>query len=413
MQNKKLVAYSTKLIYFICFSFILFTFFSISVSAQNPIVSITPINQIANPGDQFTINIFVDKILDLKGGSITINFDPNQVRYISSLDGGFLPNTKVLEKKVDNVNGIITIDIASLSGSSCGSGSILYVNFERISSSLTIIDFGNTILRNIENENIPHLKDGVSRINPCLGDFGSENNGPPDGKVDFEDLMIFAIAYGSSQGDPNWNEVCDIAGENGSLIPDGVIDFEDLMIFAMNYGTVCVNNLASKPVVTTQEATMNNDIVTAHGTIEDTGGCDCGTRGFRYTTDPEYQGNIQEVHCEGGPFGEGSYSLELPPVTSNVTYYVQAYAANCVDAGYGNWVSFVFPTENPVHNITQNSYYPTIQLAIDNANVEDIIECSPGTYVESVIINKKLTILGARHDVDPAGSLDRGRIQSL
>jgi hypothetical protein len=30
------------------------------------------------------------------------------------------------------------------------------------------------------------------------GDFGSADNGPPDGVVDFEDLMIFALAYGST-----------------------------------------------------------------------------------------------------------------------------------------------------------------------------------------------------------------------
>ena len=67
------------------------------------------------------------------------------------------------------------------------------------------------------------------------GDFGSANNGPPDGCVDFEDLMIFALAYGSTPADDNWNADCDIAGP-GSTSPDGVIDFEDLMIFAMNYG---------------------------------------------------------------------------------------------------------------------------------------------------------------------------------
>jgi len=48
--------------------------------------------------------------------------------------------------------------------------------------------------------------------------------------------MIFAMAYGSSPSDVDWNPACDIAGPNGSLVPDGVIDFEDLMIFAMNYG---------------------------------------------------------------------------------------------------------------------------------------------------------------------------------
>ena len=68
------------------------------------------------------------------------------------------------------------------------------------------------------------------------GDFGSADNGPPDGCVDFEDLMIFALAYGSTPSDSNWNPACDIAGLNGSTTHDGCIDFEDLMIFAMNYG---------------------------------------------------------------------------------------------------------------------------------------------------------------------------------
>jgi basic membrane protein A len=61
------------------------------------------------------------------------------------------------------------------------------------------------------------------------GDFGSAGGGPPDGYVDFEDLMIFAMAYGSTPADANWNPLCDI-------YPDDKIDFEDLMIFAMNYG---------------------------------------------------------------------------------------------------------------------------------------------------------------------------------
>jgi hypothetical protein len=76
---------------------------------------------------------------------------------------------------------------------------------------------------------------------PILGDFGSANNGPPDCKVDFEDLMIFALAYGSSPADTNWNTVCDIASLGGVLVPDGVIDFEDLMIFAMHYGETCAD----------------------------------------------------------------------------------------------------------------------------------------------------------------------------
>ena len=87
------------------------------------------------------------------------------------------------------------------------------------------------------------------------GDFGSANNGPPDGCVDFEDLMIFAMAYGSTPSDSNWNPSCDIAGPGGSLIPDGVIDFEDLMVFAMHYGEGCGSTnhapeITSSPITT-------------------------------------------------------------------------------------------------------------------------------------------------------------------
>ena len=53
--------------------------------------------------------------------------------------------------------------------------------------------------------------------------------------------MIFALAYGSTPSDTNWNPVCDIASLGGVLIPDGVVDFEDLMIFAMNYGKTCAD----------------------------------------------------------------------------------------------------------------------------------------------------------------------------
>jgi len=37
------------------------------------------------------------------------------------------------------------------------------------------------------------------------GDFvGPMGDPTPDGKVDFNDLMVFATAYGSEKGDANW-----------------------------------------------------------------------------------------------------------------------------------------------------------------------------------------------------------------
>jgi len=89
------------------------------------------------------------------------------------------------------------------------------------------------------------------------GDFGSAEGPTPDGCVDFEDLMIFALAYGSIPADDNWNSVCDIASQGGILQPDSVIDFEDLMIFAMHYGESSVHNLTKGTYYNTIQAALD------------------------------------------------------------------------------------------------------------------------------------------------------------
>ena len=72
------------------------------------------------------------------------------------------------------------------------------------------------------------------------GDFcGLMGDPTPDGKVDFNDLMVFATAYGSQTGDPNWNALCDICGYLGDPSPDNKVNFDDLMVFATNYGQSC------------------------------------------------------------------------------------------------------------------------------------------------------------------------------
>ena len=48
----------------------------------------------------------------------------------------------------------------------------------------------------------------------------------------------------------------------------------------------------------------------------------------------------------------------------------------------------------PVHNITQNTYYMTIQAAVNAANPSDQIECAEYSYNERVTIDKTLSIEG-------------------
>jgi hypothetical protein len=53
-----------------------------------------------------------------------------------------------------------------------------------------------------------------------------------------------------------------------------------------------------------------------------------------------------------------------------------------------------------VHDLNTGMTYPTIQAAVNAANPHDTLLADPGTYRESVTVNKPLTLEGAQHGVD-------------
>lgn len=70
--------------------------------------------------------------------------------------------------------------------------------------------------------------------------------------------------------------------------------------------------------------------------------------------------------------------------------YYTAYDENGWPTGTG-----LSGIEGPVLNITQGSYHPTIQEAIDQAIAGDTIEVGAGTFVEDVALNKSVTLKGS------------------
>jgi hypothetical protein len=89
-----------------------------------------------------------------------------------------------------------------------------------------------------------------------LGDFASSSNVAThgDGKINFEDLVQFALSYfGESDGEPSGYKAKFDVGPTNSLRsyfampdPDGRIQFEDLAIFSIAYGKTATLQLPKK-----------------------------------------------------------------------------------------------------------------------------------------------------------------------
>ena len=71
-----------------------------------------------------------------------------------------------------------------------------------------------------------------------------------------------------------------------------------------------------------------------------------------------------------------------------VSTYVN-FSPWCTDAACTTFASL------PIHNATQDTYYATIQAAVDAASAGDSIEIAAGTYVENVTITQSVTLAGA------------------
>ncbi|HQJ50547.1 MAG TPA: right-handed parallel beta-helix repeat-containing protein [Anaerolineae bacterium] len=93
---------------------------------------------------------------------------------------------------------------------------------------------------------------------------------------------------------------------------------------------------------------------------------------------------LQTVDAENNYWGTVIFS-EIAPKISGPVDWSPWCSADFSDCDY-HW---------PVHNVTQNTYYQTIQAAVNAAISGDTITAAAGTYVEYVVINKNLTLTGA------------------
>lgn len=102
---------------------------------------------------------------------------------------------------------------------------------------------GQTLSFNVEAKGASSLSaDDIVKVgvkvefwSRILGDITGPE-GAVDGIVDIYDLSLMAKAYGTKEGDLNWDEynIADISGHEE--VPDGVVDIYDLAACSKNYG---------------------------------------------------------------------------------------------------------------------------------------------------------------------------------
>ncbi len=135
--------------------------FVISVnSATTPNLKLIPSTQTITRGSQVNINVVVENTTDLRGASVTLNFDASKLQFSSSSAGSFIPNATLMDY---STSSSVTLDIAGLgtSGyhSGMGTGTIITVEFDTVATaSSTNITFGSTTLRDKDNITISHTK---------------------------------------------------------------------------------------------------------------------------------------------------------------------------------------------------------------------------------------------------------------
>ena len=179
-----------------------------------------------SPGSVVSLQVFGKNIEDAEGFSIRFEYDADQVLYEGFDPGSVLPNAQVVSVPGTNPTAI-EIWIASFGGkSTVDSGLVGSIRFR------TTSEFSGTTLRLIraelgrgeERERITFDNTGVTlQLAALTPDF----NG--DGRVDFDDFLLFVEQLGFSRGDEGYDAKYD-------LDKDGVIGFGDFLIFASSFG---------------------------------------------------------------------------------------------------------------------------------------------------------------------------------
>ena len=201
-------------------------------------VSLLPASvQSPNIGQQLKLSLKVTNGENVAGYQTTVQFDDIALRFVSSMNGDFLPaDAFFVEPKVEG--NLVKLNAASLAGESDGDGTLATLTFEVITVKASTLTLSDVLLSNRAGETfLPQIENAeITEPTKLKGDVNS------DGTVNIADLVLVA----SNLGKTGQNDT-DVNG-------DGVVNIADLVLVAGALGASAASPSLNLEILSTLNA---------------------------------------------------------------------------------------------------------------------------------------------------------------
>ena len=190
-------------------------------------VKVSPAS-VASPavGEQLEMRINITDGEAVAGYQVAVQFDMTALRYVSSVNGDYLPAGAFFIRP-SVAGNLVRFGAVAVDGESDGDGTLARLTFEVIAVKASTLKLSGVILVNSAAEGSrPRVEDGRITVPAVNADV----NG--DGTVDNTDVMLVALALGTD------NAKYDVNG-------DGTVDFRDAVLVLENRD----DNAAGAPTI--------------------------------------------------------------------------------------------------------------------------------------------------------------------
>jgi len=177
-------------------------------------------------GSTFSVNIGIINASGVAGLEFKLNFNSTALNAQSVTRGSFIPPSVTPTTQIDNTTGFVKYNV-SLSTPLDGSGTVAAIQFQVMADNVknSTLHISDVVLVDNSSQALPFTTaDGsFANLKTLPGDLNQ------DSAVDINDAILAANAFGTKDGDPNWNPAADFDN-------NGEVDIFDLILIAQNFG---------------------------------------------------------------------------------------------------------------------------------------------------------------------------------